>query len=222
MLEHWQTTGLILAWCMLLSAAVGWAAFAAATRAAARQSVARDAAFNAGFVLPTLVVAPAVVAAGFRLFGLNLLFPVHLFAGLGDLVLAALAPATVLMLASGLAPTIWRQVRREHAFWRQKPFATAAQAYGKPVDAGLRPLVLAKALSAGWAQCLPWLFGELIVAEAIFNAPGLGLAAWTLAKQRDLHGLVAVAGWTGGLYLVCAGGSLALSRRIGRRLEGYL
>ena len=37
--------------------------------------------------------------------------------------------------------------------------------------------------------------GELIVVETVFNAPGLGLDAWHLARTRDLEGLATTIGW---------------------------
>src|SRR5690606_29984262 len=79
--------------------------------------------FKTWFVLPTLILGPVALVAFFSLFSINLIFPVHLLAGVGALFLAALVPALILLLASGMVQSLCRSIAFEYEFWRQKPFA---------------------------------------------------------------------------------------------------
>lgn len=224
MLKYLATTTLILLWCLALS--LGWAALVYAVvgrdgRARGAESGGRAARGSyAGLIVPALVAAPLAVVLGFRL-GVSLLYPVVLFADAGALVRAALPPALVLVLASGLGGSLARQVARETRHWRAKPFALSALATGQSPARLLRRLVLVKALAGAWSRCLPWLFGELVVVEAVFNAPGLGLDAWHAARVQDLAGLAVTVAQLAALYAVCVGAAALTQRRLGRRLESY-
>jgi ABC-type dipeptide/oligopeptide/nickel transport system permease component len=218
-LKYLQTTTLILAWCAALSLVLSVAVYAMAAHR--HERLGKGKAPLAGVILPALVVAPLALAAAFKLLGWNLLFPVHFFADWTTLLEAALAPALVLVLSSGLAGSLWRLTHREYAHWRGKTFALMATATGQRPEAALRRLVLAKSLCTAWAQCLPWLFGELIIVEAVFNAPGLGLDAWQLAKVRDLAGLGEAILWLAGLYAIAVALTASVNHWLGRRLETY-
>jgi ABC-type dipeptide/oligopeptide/nickel transport system permease component len=124
-------------------------------------------------------------------------------------------------VASGLAGQLARSVSSELQFWRAKTFATVALAVGRDPHRELRRLVVTKALAGSLSRCLPWLFGELVVVEAVFNAPGLGLDAWHLARTRDLAALAADVGWLTALYVMCAAATAVVHRWIGRRLDTY-
>ncbi len=218
MLKYAQTTTLILLWCFVLS--LVWSAALYARLAWRKPAPARSDVAGAA-ILPALVVGPLLLVLGFRVIHVNLLFPVHFFADFETLAVAALVPALVLVLASGLAGTLRRGIATEYAHWAGKPFATVALAIGRSPHSALRRLVLAKALAGGWSQCLPWLFGELVIVETVFNAPGLGLDAWHLAKQRDLSGLATTVGWLAAMYIVCVAMTAALNAWLGKRLESY-
>lgn len=219
MLKYLQTTTLILAWCAVLSLVLAAVVYLLAAYRHERSG--KGKAPLAGVILPALVVAPLGLAAAFKMLGWNLLFPVHFFADWATLAQAALAPAVVLVVSSGLAGSLWRLTHREYAHWRGKTFALMATATGQRPEAALRRLVLAKSLCTSWSQCLPWLFGELIIVEAVFNAPGLGLDAWQLAKVRDLAGLGEAILWLAGLYAVAISLTAAVNLWLGRRLESY-
>jgi len=172
-------------------------------------------------ILPTLVIGPVVLVLAFQAFRVNLLFPVHLLSGFLALLQAALIPALVIGMASGVFVFITRSVYREYGFWRQKNFAVVAETLGLNLHASLRRLVLLKALADTWQQCLPWFFGELVIVEAVFNAPGLGMEAWRTARERDFSGLLACVLWLIILYGLSVLASTALSRWLGRKLESY-
>lgn len=219
MLKYLQTTTLILAWCAVLSLVLSWIIYVLASSRHERRG--RGKMPLSGVILPALVVAPIALATAFKVLGWNLLFPVHFFTDWQTLTVAALAPALVLVLSSGLAGSLWRLTHREYAHWRGKTFAVMATATGQRPEAALRRLVLAKSLCSSWSQCLPWLFGELIIVEVVFNAPGLGLDAWQLAKVRDLAGLSETILWLAGLYAFAVSLTAALNHWLGRRLESY-
>lgn len=219
MLKYLQTTTLILAWCAALSVVLSVSIYVFAAYRHERRGRGRTP--FAGAILPALVVAPLGLALAFKVLGVNLLFPVHFFADWRQLARAALAPAVVLVLSSGLAGSLWRLTHREYAHWRGKTFALMATATGQRPETALRRLVLAKSLCAAWAQALPWLFGELIIVEAVFNAPGLGLDAWQLARVRDLGGLGEAILWLAGLYAIAVTVTATVNYWLGRRLESY-
>jgi len=217
------TTCLVLAWCLVLS--LGWSnlcfAVVAYRRlpAECRQTAATT--LGTGMIMPALVAAPLTLLAAFRSLQVNLLFPVTLFADVWELVGASLAPALVLFCASGLASTLAREISREYRHWQHQPFSMLSSSLGKSTPRDLYKLVMGRSLGQAWAQVLPWLFGELVVVEAIFNAPGLGLEAWHLARIRDHTGLIQCIGWLAGLYLICILFTSWSNKRLGQRLASY-
>ena len=220
MIKYAETTTLILLWCFLLS--VGWAWLVYGLQAYFRRGPLVTRTQLAGTaILPALVVGPLVLVAAFRLAGINLLYPVHFFATLPALAGAALVPSLVLLVASGMAATVRRNVIEEYELWSAKTFALVVLAVGRSPHHVLRRLVMTKALAQAWSQCLPWAFGELIIIETVFNAPGLGLDAWHLARVHDLAGLGEIVAWLAALYLLCVGLTVAVNRWLGRRLESY-
>lgn len=218
MFRYFQTTTLILLWCLVLT--LVWS-FGSYWRAARRNGVGRRSAGLFGLIAPALVLGPLALVFAFRALGINLLFPVSFFAEIDTLTLAAIAPAIVLVLASGLIGNLSRQIDVEYTHWHGKTFALMARAVGRrPADA-LRRLVMVKSLAVAWSQCLPWLFGELIIVETVFNAPGLGLDAWHLARTRNLAGLAETIAWLAALYALCVILTTMVNRWLGRRLESY-
>ncbi len=221
MIKYAQTTTLILFWCFLFS--VGWTGFVYALQAY-RKDAGRGLPkpkLSGAAILPALVVGPVMLVTAFRVAGINLLFPVHFFASFAALAAAALVPAGVLLVASGMAAAVRRATLTEYEVWSAKTFTRVALAVGRSPHRVLRRLVIVKALTQAWSQCLPWAFGELIIVETVFNAPGLGLDAWHLARTRDLAGLGEVVVWLAGLYLACVGATALVNRWLGKRLESY-
>jgi len=176
---------------------------------------------DGGLILPALAFAPVLLVGAYRVFNINLLFPVHFFASFDELLLDALTPALVLIAASGLGGQIRALTAAEYEHWRVKAFARAALAYGMAPQRVLRRLVIIKVMTRAWSRCLPWLFGELMIVEAVFNAPGLGLDAWNLARTRQLAELAVSLGWLAGLYGFCLIVTAWAHAWLGRRLESY-
>jgi len=219
------TTGLVLAWCLILS--LVWAHLCFVVVAYRRRVfvdtlvVTRPAVLGSGMIMPALVAAPLTLLLAFRVASINLLFPVTLFAAPAELLRAAFAPALVLFCASGLGTTLTQQVQREYRYWQAQPFIRLSVALGKSAPRGLYKLVMSKALGSAWSQGLPWLFGELVVVEAVFNVPGLGLEAWHMARIQDQIGLLQCVGWLVMLYIACTTLTSWSNRRLGTRLASY-
>ena len=219
------TTGLVLAWCLVLS--LVWAHLCYVIVACRRKVpvytlvAARAATLGSGVIMPVLVAAPLTLLLAFRAASINLLFPVTLFATPVELLKATFAPALVLFCASGLGTALTKQIQREYRHWQAQPFIRLSFALGKSTPKELYKLVMSKSLGSAWSQGLPWLFGELVVVEAIFNAPGLGLEAWHMARIRDHSGLLHCVGWLVLLYLVCTTLTSWSNRRLGTRLASY-
>lgn len=220
-------TTLLLCWCFALAWAWSRVAYSWLTARHSHQQLCDDStqgaarALRPSLMMPALVIAPLLLLAAFRGFEVNLLFPVHFFADTSTLIAAGIAPALVLLLASGLVGQLTRTIASEYAYWRCKPFATVALAVGRNPRRDLRKLVLLKASVASWSRCLPWLFGELVVVEAVFNAPGIGLEAWHLARTRNFAALAMALCWLVALYAFCTLAAAYAHRWIGRRLESY-
>ena len=220
MLKPCETTILILAWCLLLGLCWTAVVFGYLCRSQKAPSTSIDS-LGRGVIIPALVIAPVTLLIAFRYAGINLLFPIEIFASATELFTAALAPAVVLFLVSGLAGALLRQLRLEHNHWQRQPFALAAVAYGHDKNKAVRRIVLLRGFVTAWAQCLPWLYGELIIVEAVFNAPGLGLSAWHMARAHDHMGLLSTVGFLILLYALSVAVTAWGNSWLGRRLESY-
>lgn len=234
MLKYFETTALILLASVLLSVLWGAMVFSWTSRSgrvnrrpgdvsgdAAARGFSPQAAGRAGVISPALLVAPLLLGGTYHLVGWNLLFPVHFTSSFSDLALCALAPAFVLLLASGLLGTIARHIPAAYAAWSRKTFVLMTVSYGGQPRRALRRIVLLGALCRAWSQSLPGLFGELIVVECVFNAPGLGLDAWHEARVRHWSGLFEALFWLAGLYTAAVLLSALFATWLGRRLESY-
>jgi ABC-type dipeptide/oligopeptide/nickel transport system permease component len=173
-------------------------------------------------VIPALILGPLSLWLGFAVFHKNLIFPIYLFSSWEDLILYTLVPATILSVGSGLVSQIATLTRYEIQYWRSKPCYLAAIAYGKPVKLSFFKIVAVQSLATAWQRSLPWLLGELIILEIIFNIPGLGFEAWRYAKTRDLGMLGINLGAIVAIYVVCTFALLRVNRWIGKRLTSYV
>lgn len=223
MIKYLQTTILIIGWCFVLSLFWAYLHYFIKTKTfnpkRAREITLKR---NSSLVIPSLILAPLFIALFYGLFRINLLFPIHFFSTFSSIILYGFMPAFIALLASGLLVSIATKIGREYCYWQSRPFTLVAKAYGKKSHKFLRKLIIIKTLAESWAQCLPWLFGELIVIECLFNAPGLGLDAWHLAKTRNISGLLEITIWLAAIYgmliVICS----TINKWIGRRLDGYL
>jgi ABC-type dipeptide/oligopeptide/nickel transport system permease component len=173
-------------------------------------------------ISPALLVAPLVLIFSHDLLGLNLIFPVHLTADFHQVLFAAMTPALVLLLACGILGQVTRQIPATYAEWSRKSFVTMTKSYGGTPRKALWRIVIGQVLSRAWSQCLPWFFGELIVVECVFNAPGLGLDAWHEARVRHWIGLFEALIWLASLYGLAVVLSALFSKWLGKRLESYI
>ncbi len=217
MFKYLQTTTLILGWCFLLS--VLWAVVCFYWTSLHRRKN-KVLSLNQT-ILPSLVLGPILLVVFYNIASVNLIFPVQLLSSFSQLLWASFVPAVVLIFASGLFAYILQVCRKEFCHWQKKPFVALSLAKGASTESALRKLIILKTLGEAWSQCLPWLFGELIIVEAIFNAPGIGLDTWNMAKLRNFDGLLSGLFWLACLYVVCVLFSAILNRWLGRRLESY-
>lgn len=172
--------------------------------------------------LPAMILGPLLIVTVYHLVQENLILPVSFLASNLELLLRCLAPALVLALASGLLGGIINSGLHECQVMRTKPFYLATRAYGKNPKRAIFPTVLALSFTHTWIKCLPLIFGEMLLVEVIFQAPGLGQLAWIAARTRDYATLWACLGLTSVLYLSFLGVGYWHHRSIGRRLKGYL
>jgi ABC-type dipeptide/oligopeptide/nickel transport system permease component len=217
-MQYAQTTLMIFGWCLVIG--VSWVVvlfeYLSRNRALAERLQGQK-----HSIFPCLLVAPIVVALVYRFFSVSLIFPTQFHTSATAYIWLTIPPAIILLFGSGYFLAAAGHVARETLHWRAKPFAVAGQAYGFSLTHSLRKLVVMKALALSWSLCLPWIFGELVVVEAVFNAPGLGLQIWNLAKNREISALLLpllTLAFTYGLAALC---SAILHRNLGRRLETY-
>lgn len=223
MVKYFLTTNLIIIWCMVLSFIWALFCYLRASRYSGSGDIlaAQRVPDKRQLFLPALVIGPVVIFCCYHVFAINLLFPIHIFASFGNLVLKSAVPAVVLIIASGLVSSLSHSIRQEYQVWSVKSFCIVTRAYGGSKRRALARLVLLKSMIKAWSQCLPWLFGELVVVECVFNAPGLGQDAWHMARIRDPLGLFAAI-----LLLIIIYGAITVFLRVfsaylGKRLTGY-
>ncbi|MBQ49776.1 MAG: hypothetical protein CMP10_20515 [Zetaproteobacteria bacterium] len=214
MIKYFQTTTLILFWAFCLMMIWSYLSYTFISRFSLGK-------VGAGSInLPALAIAPVLIII-FHAIGISLIYPVHLTSTLWEIFLAGVVPGLVLFIASGLAYQVSYCINHEWQYWQQKPFVLAERARGKYPQQSLRRLVIMKSMTDAGSRCLPWLFGELIVVEALFNAPGLGTAIWQYARRRDLALLSEVLFWLIIFYIVCTMINFHCHKWLGKRLATY-
>jgi len=218
MLKYLETSCLIMAWCFALSLVFAGISFVCLYLRNGRLGGLRLLISQQ----PALILGAVIIFLAYHLFEWVLFFPVHLLAERQDLILKALVPAIVLLVASGLLRNLVLTMKIEYDQWSSKVFLLTAEAYGIQPWRWLAKVVIIRSLVVSWGQSLPWLFGELIVVESIFNAPGLGLDIWFQARQRDLSAMTGSVMILASLYACFALCQNQLHSWLGRRLEGYL
>jgi ABC-type dipeptide/oligopeptide/nickel transport system permease component len=173
------------------------------------------------FILPTLLFAPLLLFLCHKFFGLNLIFPVATLSSFDVILSSTIVPAFVLCIATGLFYNIATDVRRLKAHFYEASFSKLTVALGLSLEKRLMKLVVSKAMIDSWVTSLPWVFGEILIIEALFNAPGLGLDIWHMARMRNLEGFLEGIFWLLLIYFVISGVATIFSQRLGKRLEGY-
>lgn len=172
-------------------------------------------------VFPVLILGPVVIYYGFHLLDINLLFPMLFEASTTEVLKATAVPAFLLCFAAGLFSRISFGLRRSFDMYRGASFVELTRALGLSARKRLFKLFALKSFLDGLSRSLPWIFSELVIVEALFNAQGLGLALWNFAKMRDLESSLYAAAWLFVLYGLSAAAVKLSSARLGKRLEGY-
>lgn len=218
MLRYLETSCVILAWCVVLSLLVAtltfsWLHLRHGRLGALRLLIAHQ---------PSLIIGSVLIVIFYHSLGWVLFFPVHMMADRSEIIFKGLIPALVLLLASGLLRQLILTMSMEYRSWSKKSFLLTAKAYSLHSWRVLAKVVLWRSLLVSWGYSLPWLFGELIVVESLFNAPGLGLDIWTQARQREIPAMLTSLGLLSAIYLCFAYTQHSMNQWLGRRLEGYL
>lgn len=220
MIQYFQTTTLILG--VVLFSSIVWTLLLYELCLTEGRLRPKSSSSPLQVFIPALVLSVLAVTLAYQIFGVNLIFPVHLNASFFDILSAACIPGMILGLASGLYFRLSDELVQEYARWCAKPFILFDLSLGKSSKKTLRRLVLLRALSQGWSACLPWLFSELVIVEALFNAQGLALDAWHMARTRDFAGFLSAIVWLMGLYFVLSLANWSINFWLGRRLESYV
>ena len=217
MIFHFGTTTLILLWCFFITFAWCQLLYPLVSRGIIPHFLTRP-----WPLVPTLILGPVSVVAARQFFHWDLLYPTSTLASFFDLWIGAMIPATILTIASGWVGHIGSSLAQEYSFWKSKPFVWSGLSFGVPIEASVRKIVILKSYSETCSRSLPWLFGEIMIVESLFNAPGLGLDAWRAARRRDYLSLWESLIWILALYLVIQCLNSLLHQRLGKKLRGYL
>ncbi len=219
MLKYFYTTGLIFLIGLFLSLlfAIFYYEWISFYRRGAKIKLVQ------GFVpIPSLLLGPPLILLFYKCFSWNLIYPVHMYADFYQIFFSAWVPALILIVASGLYSGLKDSLCQEFLFWRSKPFFLFSTSLGLKPSKTLRKIVLLRSLSQSWLRSLPWFFGELLVVEAVFNAPGLAYEAWSFAKVRDQVGMANSMISILIIYLICLIVFKSLNRWLGGKLSSYV
>lgn len=170
---------------------------------------------------PSLLLSAVLIVVAYHLFSSVLFFPVSLLSDRWSVFLHAFVPALVLFVSSGLSSLISSSIKAEYEKWVERPSYRTIQAYSLSDWRLLSRVVWIRGVFSSLTHSLPWLFSELIVVEAIFNAPGLGWSLWNYAKLGSYGDMLVSAASLVLAYLVIGMVCHGLEAKIGKRLEGY-
>lgn len=221
MFKYFWTSGVILILSLMMSMAYAYICFKLYTRPGTPNNPSQSVSNSRG-MLPSILLLPMLIWCAYHLLSINLFFPIDSQDNLGRVFIAAIVPATVLLVTTGLASQIKQLVKAEYEHWSKQVFCQVIQATGRSFQKNVRFLIINRSLGQSWSQCLPWVFSELIIIEIIFGAPGLGLEAWHLAKVRDFSGLATNLITFTVLYLTCHILVFQWQGWVGKKLESYL
>lgn len=216
MFQYFQTTTMILFWTITISVVWGLLVYFLPFKVKAQRSLKSN-----QFILPTLLFAPILIVIFYDAMQINLIFPVAITASTEKIFFSSFVPAIVLSIATGLLYNIASQIKVLKSRFLEANFSKLTVALGLDPNKRLLKLIVSKSLLDSWISALPWIFGELIIVEALFNAHGLGLDLWHMARMRDFGGFIEGVIWLLGIYAVISLMTSHLSKGLGRKLEGY-
>ncbi|SMF69548.1 hypothetical protein [Pseudobacteriovorax antillogorgiicola] len=172
--------------------------------------------------LPSLVLAPIMLMVGFSWLDENLIFPLTLDLPSYELMLYLLPPSFALLCCSGFIATVLSNLEESSKIWLQRSCSLMAQSLGLDPNVQLRGVLFWEISLKTWAQSLPWIFGELLVIECVFNAPGLGYQIWSGGREQNWEQVGVGLGILLMMFLVARLGQRVLGGLIGKRLEQYV
>lgn len=176
---------------------------------------------NYYFLMPSLVYATLLIIFTYKFLGINLIFPILFKINITLLLLKSIIPAIILLLSNGILFKIYYLIHYEFYFWKPKPFVITLKTLGFSYQRILFTLVLIQSFIKSWTQSLLWLFCELVIIEALFNAPGLGLNLIHTAKTRDISAFFINLSYLLLLYMTLFLGSFSINYWIGKKLKTY-
>ncbi len=215
MLSYFQTSIFILIWVFIFGFVETWVVFLTS------EKIKKTFFQFHNIFFPTIIIAPLVIVGFYRLFSINLIFPIHFFSTLDEIFWAALPPGFVLWITSGLMTQVFYNISQEKSEWLLKPCSLVARAYGFSPEKKISLLVVKKSLLESLEITLPWIFCELIIIECIFNAPGLGFDLWTFAKEMNLAKVFELSTYILSIYFFILGVTFFELKKLGKKLSGY-
>ena len=136
--------------------------------------------------LPSLVLGPLVLIVFYQVLNINLIYPVQMITSNSTLFLSGLVPSIVLLIASGFIQRLKSNLINDYNYWSNQPFIMVTRSMGLNPKPKLAVLVMSKSFLDTWNQSLPWLIGEILIVELVFNAPGLFQGLWRSARENRL------------------------------------
>lgn len=216
MIDGYPITIFILLWSAIVS--VVWTFVCYSLRCRQRMIKEKEVSL---LIMPSLVIGPFLLLVSYHFLSVNLILPISMTSNPLSIFLYCFIPSMVLSFSSGVFLRIKGNIVNEYLFWKRKPFCQVILSFGLSPEKNLRKLVAWKSYAEAWGQALPWFFGELIVVEGLFNAPGLGYQIWQHAKKQNFTDLFESVLWLFMIYAVLFYLIDNISRKIGRRLETY-
>ena len=177
--------------------------------------------FSSRVFLPALILGPMALILAQGLLAANLVFPVSFGLEPWRAFLWLAAPSIVLFFSSGLMTSLCYFYSTSRREWLSKPCAQFYEALGISAFRRLAPLILALSWVKAWARSIPWIFGELIIIESLFNAQGVAYQLWRGAREHQpqlvLQSLLILLL----IYFVFQQMNSSLGAWLGKRLQSY-
>lgn len=172
-------------------------------------------------LVPTIILFPLISTLCFIIFHQTLLFPSLLLASGLELVTASLIPSLMLLVGSGILSQLWYSLSEGVERMKSKCFFTFGRSLGFSTRSILIKPVMFEAFIGSWTRSLPFVFGELVVVEALFNIPGLGSLLWRSCLERDfIVGGFALCTFLIMYFAAVVAGKI-MDGWIGRKFESY-
>tara|TARA_B100001094_G_C18177156_1_gene798560 strand:- start:2148 stop:2762 length:615 start_codon:yes stop_codon:yes gene_type:complete len=172
-------------------------------------------------VVPSIILAPIIVILFYVLFGQALVFPSLISAFWYHSLFATMIPAFILGVAGGVFHQTKSFIHQDIVRFKNMTFYLHGLALGLDSRKILFKIVVFHSLISAWAKCLPWIFGEMFVVEAVFNIPGIGYRLWLAARDRDFYHLCILLFIFVSFYLVLISLVSYLNSWVGRKLEAF-